>query len=81
MRGGEKKALKEEQVTIDFAYASVVSIQSIKRGECFSKENLWVKRPGTGEIPAKDFETLLGKKALRDITKDTLIGWDMVEGQ
>lgn len=81
MRGGKKKALKEEQVTIDFAYASVVSIENIKRGERFSKENLWVKRPGTGEIPAKEFETLLGKKVLCDITKDTLIRWDMIEGQ
>lgn len=81
MRGGEKKALKEEQVTIDFAYASVVAIQNIKCGECFSKENLWVKRPGTGEILAKDFEILLGKKALCDIAKDTLIRRDMVEGK
>lgn len=80
MRGGEKKALKEEQVTIDFAYASVVAIQNIKCGDCFSKKNLWVKRPGTGEISAKDFETLLGKKALRDIAQDTLVEWDMVEG-
>ena len=47
----------------------------------FSKENLWVKRPGTGEIPARDFEILLGKKALCDIAKDTLIRRDMVEGQ
>lgn len=80
MQGGEKKALKEEQVTIDFAYASVVAIQNIKCGDCFSKKNLWVKRPGTGEISAKDFETLLGKKALRDIAQDTLVKWDMVEG-
>lgn len=80
MRGGEKKALKEEQVTIDFAYASVVAIQNIKCGECFSKENIWVKRPGTGKILAKDFEKLLGKKASCDIAEDTLIEWGMTEG-
>ena len=33
-------------------------------------KNLWVKRPGTGEILAERFETILGKKATRDIPAD-----------
>lgn len=45
MRGGTKEVLKEEQVTIDFAYATVVSIKKIKKGEKFTKDNIWVKRP------------------------------------
>ena len=71
MRGGTKKPAKEEQVTIDFAFATVVSIKSIKKGEILSKDNIWVKRPGTGEILAKDFNAILGKKALNDIKNDT----------
>lgn len=78
MLGGEKKALKEEQVTINFAYASVVSIKSIKAGELLTKENLWVKRPGTGEFLAKDFEHLLGKRAALDIPADAQITKEMV---
>lgn len=73
MRGGTKGPVKEEQATIDFAYASVVSIAGIKKGEEFSMKNLWVKRPGTGEILAVDFESLLGKKAARDIAQDEQI--------
>lgn len=76
--GGEKTVLKEEQPTIDFAYACVVSIKDIKKGEEFTKENIWVKRPGTGEIKAIDFEKLLGKKAIKDIKKDAQIRWDMI---
>lgn len=67
MRGGEKAALKEEQVTIDFAFATVVAIADIHAGEPFTMENIWVKRPGTGEIKAVDFESLLGKKANKNI--------------
>ena len=78
MRGGKKQPAEEEQVTIDFAFASVGSIAPIKVGELFSKENLWVKRPGTGEILAKDFYALLGKKAAADIPKGVLLSWDMV---
>ena len=70
MRGGKKEPAKEEQVTIDFAFATVCSIVPIKKGEIFSKENIWVKRPGTGEILAEHFNELLGKKATKDIASD-----------
>ena len=70
-RGGSKNILKEEQVTIDFAYSTVVSIKDIKEGELLSEDNLWVKRPGTGDISAERYKSLLGKKAAKDISSDT----------
>jgi N-acetylneuraminate synthase len=68
--GGTKGPAKEEQVTMDFAFATVVTIAPIKAGEALTKQNLWVKRPGTGTIPAEQYESLLGKKALRDLAAD-----------
>jgi sialic acid synthase SpsE len=68
--GGKKNILKEEQPTIDFAYACVVSIKNIKKGEKFSKENIWVKRPGTGQIKAKEYFKIIGKKAKQNILSD-----------
>lgn len=79
MRGGKKEAAKEEQVTIDFAFATVVSIRAIQKGELLSKDNLWVKRPGTGEILAEHFESMLGKKALRNINNDEHLKWNDFE--
>jgi N-acetylneuraminate synthase len=79
MRGGIKAPAKEEQVTIDFAFATVCSINSIKKGEVFIKENIWVKRPGTGEILAEHFNVLLGKKAKRDILNDQQLRWEDIE--
>jgi len=76
--GGTKAVLPEEQVTIDFAYASCVTIAPVKKGESFTKANLWVKRPGTGEILAEHFESLLGRIAARDIDVDTQLAWDMI---
>ncbi|WP_299060610.1 N-acetylneuraminate synthase [uncultured Polaribacter sp.] len=76
MRGGIKEPAKEEQVTIDFAFATVVSIKPIRKGDVFSKENIWVKRPGTGDILAKEFNKILGKKAQKDINNDTHLTWD-----
>lgn len=41
---GKKEVTREEQVTIDFAFATVVTIKPVKSGEIFTKDNLWVKR-------------------------------------
>ncbi|MBZ7963615.1 N-acetylneuraminate synthase [Campylobacter sp. 2457A] len=80
LRGdSNKNALKEEQVTIDFAFASIVSIKEIKKGQILSEENIWVKRPGIGGIAAAEFENILGKKAKKDIKIDTQLTWDDFE--
>jgi len=79
MRGGKKEPAKEEQVTIDFAFATVCSISNIKKGELFSKENIWVKRPGTGEILAEKFNSIIGKVAKRNIVNDEQLTWNDVE--
>lgn len=79
MRGGVKEPAKEEQVTIDFAFATVCSISKINKGEMFSKDNIWVKRPGTGEISAEHFNNLIGKTAARSIENDVQLTWDDVK--
>lgn len=67
MAGGEKGELAQEKVTSDFAFASVVAIKNINKGELLSNDNIWVKRPGTGEIPAEDYKDVIGKTAVIDI--------------
>lgn len=67
MRGGSKGLAEEEKITTKFAYASVVTIKEIKKGDVFSEENIWVKRPGTGDFLAEDYDGLLGKVSSSDI--------------
>ena len=74
-RGGKKESVLEEKPVIDFAYASVVSISKISKGDIFSLDNIWVKRPGKGPLFAADFENILGKKATRDIPIDKHIDY------
>tara|TARA_Y100000817_G_scaffold264431_1_gene219844 strand:- start:1 stop:1041 length:1041 start_codon:yes stop_codon:yes gene_type:complete len=78
-RGGKKGPIKEEEPVIDFAFASVVSIANISKGEKFSKDNLWVKRPGTGPLFAEDYNSILGKVAKNDIKADTHIQPEDIE--
>ena len=79
MRGGEKQPAYEEQVTIDFAFATVCTISEIKKGDIFTKDNIWVKRPGTGEIPAENFNSVLGKTATCDINVDELLKYSDIQ--
>lgn len=71
--GGKKTILKEERPTINFAYASVVSIREIKKGERLTRENIWVKRPGTGDFKAIDYQRVIGKIAKKNIPNNIQI--------
>ena len=74
--GGTKEVLAEEQPTIDFAYACVVAIADIKPGETFTEDNIWVKRPGTGQILAVDYPRVVGQTATRLVKKHAQLSWD-----
>jgi sialic acid synthase SpsE len=77
-RGGVKEVLAEESPTIAFAYASVVAIRDIAAGEELTLENVWVKRPGTGSIPAAQLSGVLGRRAVGSIQRDEQLRWDQI---
>jgi N-acetylneuraminate synthase len=79
MRGGSKHHVFEEEITMNFAFATVVAIKKICKGENLNIDNIWVKRPGIGEIKAEFFEGILGKKATRDIDIDDHLNWNDFE--
>lgn len=74
-RGGNKEPAIEEQVTMDFAFATVVSIKPIKKGDVFDESNIWVKRPGSGEIPASSFESVIGKISNKNLKEGTHLSY------
>lgn len=78
-RGGRKTRLAEEQPVIDFAYATVVSIAPIPAGETFTRDNVWVKRPGTGKILADRLEDVIGKRARTDVPADVHLAPEDIE--
>lgn len=77
--GGDKNPLPEEQITMDFAFATVVTTRDIKAGDLLTEENIWVKRPGTGEIRAEEYKRILGKRVVRDVENDVHLGFQDIE--
>ena len=72
-RGNFKGPVKEEESTIKFAFASLVATKNIKKGEIISENNIFPKRPGTGDFKAKSYYKVLGKRAKNFIKENTLI--------
>tara|TARA_X000000950_G_scaffold188058_1_gene227425 strand:- start:698 stop:1729 length:1032 start_codon:yes stop_codon:yes gene_type:complete len=70
---GTKEPIQEEKVTMNFAFASIVAKNHIKKGSLISEKNICLKRPGNGDFLSKDFTKLIGKKAKFDIQKNTQI--------
>ena len=64
---------------IGFARASVVVVKPIKAGEQLTEDNIWVKRPADGEIPAKDYQKVVGKVAKVAMAVDHQLKWSEVE--
>ena len=66
-KGIRDKVLKEEIPVTNFAFATVVTTEKIHKNEKLTVKNVWVKRPGTGKIPAKDLHKILNKKSKKTL--------------
>ncbi len=56
---------------------SLYVVHDMKAGEQLNAENMRTIRPGYG-LPAKYYETLLGKRVRLDIKKGTPVSWDLI---
>lgn len=71
--------LETELTSRQNARRSLVAACSIKKGQVINDDMLTFKRPGTGISPA-DIKNVIGKEALVDISEDSILQYDMIEG-
>jgi len=70
---GKKEPIREELITMRFAFASVVAKTFIKKGSVLTEKNICLKRPGNGDFLTKDFSKMIGKKVNRNIQENIQI--------
>lgn len=71
--GSEVLGCQDDEITTrNSVRRSAVSARQINKGEKLTEDMVIFKRPGTGIAP-KDFITMIGKTAIRDIQEDTLL--------
>ena len=69
---GIKRPMGDEVKNRSNNRKSIVTTKMIKKGEVLSKDNLDIKRPGSGISPTF-LHTILGKRATRDLESDVLL--------
>ncbi len=69
---GIKKISSSELKNKPIARKSIVAARNIQKGALFTKENLTVKRPGTGISPMR-WDEVIGQRASKDYKQDDLI--------
>ncbi len=57
---------------------SIVAVNDISKGEVLTEDHFIFKRPYTGILP-KELPKLIGKKAMVDIEKDTILDYSMID--
>jgi sialic acid synthase SpsE len=79
MRGtGLKRPVGPEVMNRINNRKSITAITDIKEGTIITRENIDVKRPGTGVSP-QYMEQVIGRRANRDIAIDELVLWSDIE--
>lgn len=78
IRGQEEKTvLPCELIPRREARRSLVLTRDMKAGEKIAKEDIALKRPGTGIAP-KHLELVIGRSVGQDLEEDTVLTWDMI---
>ena len=75
---GQKNPTKSEKVNLRTNRVSIVSMMKIKAGQVITKDLIDIRRPGTGIQPSH-FDSVIGKKAKIDISKEEPITFDMID--
>lgn len=74
---GRKRPMPSEIANRDLVRKSVVTRRAVKAGTVFTREDLTLKRPGTGIAPA-DMAGVIGRRAARDLGADVTLAWSDV---
>ena len=70
-----KQRTEPEESVYRFARGSIVADQNLTEGQQIREQDIWARRPGNGEIPADQFDMLLGRRLRRDIPRNTQLKW------
>ena len=76
---GGIKPIPREKKTANFAFASVVANIDLEKGTILNKDNIWVRRPGSGPIAAADYYKLIGKTLKNNKKLNDFIDWSDIE--
>ena len=70
-----KQRTEPEEGVYKFARASVVADRDMAAGHIITEKDIWVRRPGSGEIPGYKYNDIIGKNLRIDVKKNHQFKW------
>lgn len=79
--GDQRRIFDQEAPIVAWARHSVVTERPIPKGTRITRDMVWVKRPspGSGVVPAKDLEKVVGRVTKIGLPKDVQVRWEHLE--
>jgi sialic acid synthase SpsE len=71
----DKQRSGPEEDVYRFARASVVADADLPAGHVVTEQDIWARRPGSGEIAGYEFDKVLGRRLTRAVTRNTQLKW------
>ena len=71
----DKKRTGPEEDVYRFARASVVADADLPAGHVIREEDIWARRPGSGEIPGYEFDKVVGKTLKTAVKRNRQLTW------
>lgn len=71
-----KQRTAPEEDVYRFARASVVADRNLPAGHVITEADIWARRPGSGEIPGYEFDSVIGRTTTRALTRNQQLVWD-----
>lgn len=70
-----KQRSQAEEDVYKFARGSIVADRDLTAGTVITRQDIWARRPGNGEIPATAYYDLIGKTLKTDLKRNTQMQW------
>lgn len=74
-----KERTGPEEAVYRFARASIVADRDLEEGHIIQEQDIWARRPGTGEIAGYEFDAVLGQRLTRSVSRNTQLRWSDLE--
>ncbi|QWD11236.1 polyhydroxyalkanoate biosynthesis repressor PhaR [Polynucleobacter paneuropaeus] len=75
----KKRSISEESV-YRFARGSIVADKNLSEGHVIAEDDIWARRPGSGEIGVENFYRLVGARLLKSVKRNDQLCWSDLDG-
>jgi sialic acid synthase SpsE len=69
-----------EEDVYRFARGSIVADRDLPAGHVIGEQDIWARRPGSGEISVQHFDRLIGAKLTRAVQRNQQLLWSYLDG-